>query len=50
MKIVNIAPFTAWLQDLKAGKLIEHQPKRGKNHAKWFVRQRINEGNPLKIA
>lgn len=47
MKVRNIAPFQSWLQDLKSGKLINHQPKRKSGNAKWFVLQRIVEGNPL---
>ena len=48
MKIVNIAPFQAWLVDLKTKRLIEHQPKRRVGNTKWFVLQRIKEGQPLK--
>ena len=48
MKISNISAFTAYLGDLKSGKLNSHQPKRSKFNSKWFVLQRIKEGNPLK--
>lgn len=49
MKVCNVSIFMGWLHDLKSKKLMEHQPKRRAGNAKWFVRQRIAEGRPLKI-
>lgn len=48
MKVRNIIPFQSWLQDLKSGKLIEHQPKRKNGHAKWYVAEAAKEGRTLK--
>jgi len=48
MKIVNIMPFISWMQDLKSGKLISHQPARKKGHSKWYVIQAEKEGRILK--
>lgn len=48
MKITNIVPFISWMQDLKAGRLISHQPTRKKGHAKWYEKQVAKEGRVLK--
>lgn len=46
MKIVNIMPFISWMQDLKSGKLINHQPTRRRGNCDWYVKQRKKkEGN-----
>jgi hypothetical protein len=47
MKIVNIMPFISWMQDLKSGKLINHQPARKKGHSKWYQKVVEKEGRKL---
>lgn len=49
MKVKNIVPMMAWCQDLLAGVLINHQPKRKNKHSEWYLKQLEKEGrNPNK--